>query len=157
MEIEHLAEHVDAIPTLASWVKNEWGYLLPGVTLEELVSEFEKRTTHKIPGTLVALEDGKAIGTASIVKYDMSTRRELSPWMASVYVVPEFRNRGIGSELVRAIVREAETLGLEKLYLFTPDRMDFYSRLGWKVFERTEYCGKEVTIMLCIVSGSGIS
>ena len=38
-------------------------------------------------------------------------------------------------------------LGVERLYLFTSDRMNFYCRLGWKAFEDTEYRGENVTIM----------
>ena len=123
--------------------------MLPDVTFEALVSEFEERTVdHKIPETFVAVKDTKLVGMASIVKHDMSTRKDLSPWLAAVYVAPEFRNRGIGSRLVRTVMQEADTLGLEMLYLFTPNRIRFYSRLGWKVLEYTRYRGENVAIML---------
>ena len=116
MRIEHLAERIAVIPILASWVQEEWGHLLPDVTFEALVSEFEERTTnHKIPETFVAVKDTKLVGMASIVKHDMSTRKDLSPWLAAVYVAPESRNRGIGSRLVRTVMQEADTLGLEML------------------------------------------
>jgi len=148
MKIELLAEHVTAIPTVARWIHSEWGHLLPDATLETYVLDFEKRVKrHAIPETLVALENDRVVGTASIVEDDMSTRKELSPWLAAVYVTPEFRNRGIGSRLVRAAMQEAKMLGVKKLYLFTPDSMSFYSRLGWKVFGYTEFRGEHVTIM----------
>ena len=133
MRIEHLAEHPHLVPTVAQWSKDEWGHLCPEVPYEDYVSSFQKRTIHNsIPETLVALEGDTLLGTASIIEHDMSTRMELSPWMASVYVAPEFRNRGVGSALVRAVMQEAERLGLEKLYLITPDKVRFYSRLGWR-------------------------
>jgi predicted N-acetyltransferase YhbS len=148
MKIEHLAEHVAAIPTLARWVHAEWGHLLPHETLETHILEFERRTKcHTIPQTFVALENDKVVGAASIIENDMSTRKEFSPWLAAVYVAPQFRNRGIGSKLVQAAMREAEALGVEKLYLFTPHRVSFYRRLGWKACERTEYRGDNVTVM----------
>jgi len=149
MRIEHLAEHIAVIPTLASWVQKEWGHLLPEATLETLVSEFEERTTrHKIPETFVAVKDDHPLGMASIIEHDLTTRKELSPWLAAVYVAPESRNRGIGSRLIRTVMREAETLGLERLYLIAPNKMRFYSRLGWKVLEHTKYRGENVVIML---------
>jgi hypothetical protein len=49
---------------------------------------------------------------------------------------------------------EAETLGLDKLYLFTPDRRDFYGSLGWQVYEHTAYRGVGVVIMQFQVRGS---
>ena len=148
MRIEHLAEHVTAIPTLALWVQTEWGHLLPDATFETLAAQFEQRTTHHvIPETFVAVENDKVVGMASIVANDMSTRKELSPWLAAVYVDSGFRGRGIGSKLVLAVMQEAETLDVERIYLITPDRMSFYSRLGWKVLENTEYRGENVAIM----------
>ena len=149
MRIEHLAEHPHLVPTVALWSKNEWGHLCPDVPYEDYVSSYQKRTVHStIRETFVALEGDTLLGTASIIEHDMSTRTELSPWMASVYVAPEFRNRGVGSALVRAVMEEAPRLGLERLYLITPDKVRFYSRLGWQVLETAKYRGEEVTIMV---------
>ena len=37
----------------------------------------------------------------------MDTRKELSPWLASVFVAPEFRKWGIGSKLVLHVMEQA--------------------------------------------------
>jgi N-acetylglutamate synthase-like GNAT family acetyltransferase len=149
MKIDHLAEHSHFIPTLAQWVKSEWGHLCPHVPYEEYVSNFQHRTAYgRIPETFVALEGDILLGTASIIEHDMSTRMELSPWMASVYVDPQFRNRGIGSALVRTVMQEAGGLDVQRLYLITPDKVGFYSHLGWRVLETATYRGENVTIMV---------
>ena len=72
---------------------------------------------------------------------------ELSPWLAAVYVLPEFRRQGIGSQLVRAIEETGKRLLLERLYLFTPDREAFYARLGWSLLELAEYRNHTNVIM----------
>lgn len=46
------------------------------------------------------------------------------------------------------MARAAE-LGVERIYLFTPDQMLFYARLGWSALEVVEYRGETVTIMEC--------
>jgi len=149
IRVEHLAEHIAFIPVLALWVKKEWGHLMPDVTFEAFHSTFEERTTyHKVPETFVAVQGDKLLGMASIDKHDMLIGMELTPWLAAVYVAPEFRNQGIGSRLVQTVMQEAEILGLEKLYLLTPDKERFYSRLDWKVFEYTHYRGEDVVIMV---------
>ena len=102
----------------------------------------------QIPETFVAVEDGEPLGTASLVAHDLAERMDLSPWLAAVYVAPEFRNRGVGSALVQAVMDEALALGVEELYLFTPDKMSFYGRLGWKVLELREHHGTDVTVMV---------
>jgi GNAT superfamily N-acetyltransferase len=150
MEVGHLTKHREVIPTLAMWVYGEWGHWMGAdATPQTLVAAYEERTIRgRIPETFVAVEDGEPVGTASLVVHDMAARRDLSPWLAAVYVAPEFRNRGIGSTLVRAVMDEAKALGVEELYLFTPDRMRFYGRLGWQDLEHREYHGTDVTVMV---------
>ncbi|MBN1976389.1 MAG: GNAT family N-acetyltransferase [Anaerolineae bacterium] len=150
MKVAHLAEHPDAIPTLASWVYNQWGHWMPAdIIPETLAREFEKRTIPScIPETFVAVEGHAPLGTASLVIHDLAARRDLSPWLAAVYVAPEFRNQGVGSALVQAVTDEAQALGVERLYLFTPDKMSFYGRLGWQALERTKHQGRDVTVMV---------
>ena len=77
----------------------------------------------------------------------MDTRPELSPWLASVYVAADHRRQGIGSALVRRVAEEAASLGVEALYLFTPDQERFYARLGWTVLERCTYRGYPQVVM----------
>jgi N-acetylglutamate synthase-like GNAT family acetyltransferase len=73
--------------------------------------------------------------------------------LASVYVASEHRRAGIGTALVRRVIREAETLDIPALHLFTPDKESFYARLGWSVIERPEYRGyPQVVMALSIVN-----
>lgn len=99
------------------------------------------------PFAAVALSDSKPVGVACLVEHDMVTRKDLSPWLASVFVPPEHRGKGIGTALTRRIMDEAKALDVGTLYLFTPDRETFYSRLGWTVLERTEYRREQIVIM----------
>jgi N-acetylglutamate synthase-like GNAT family acetyltransferase len=85
---------------------------------------------------------------ASIIAADMTVRPELTPWLASVYVIPEARRRGVGSALVRRVMDEMDALGIDQLYLFTPDQVPFYRRLGWAPLERVRYRGKEMQVMV---------
>jgi len=149
VKIVHLAACPEVVPTLAAWVQDEWGPVLPGVTFADLVARFESATAPgAIPETFVALEDGRPIGMASIVAEDMPTRPELTPWLASVYVIPEARRRGVGSALVRRVMDAMEALGIDRLYLFTPDQVAFYRRLGWEPLEQVHYRGEDVQIMV---------
>jgi N-acetylglutamate synthase-like GNAT family acetyltransferase len=101
-----------------------------------------------IPSMYVAL-DQNVIGSAAIVTSDMDSRPDLSPWLASVFVHSNYRHKGIGARLVKVVMQEARSHGINTLYLFTPDQTDFYKRLGWHVFKTTVYMGTPVTIMSC--------
>jgi predicted N-acetyltransferase YhbS len=94
----------------------------------------------QVPLTLVASSEGWPVGTATLLAHDVGTEQwpELSPWLAAVYVAPEYRHRGIGAALVNAIVDKATALGVGALYLSTVGREGFYARLGWQVVDRRE-------------------
>ena len=87
------------------------------------------------------------LGSAMLIAHDMDTRMEWSPWLAGVFVAPDYRRQGIGIELVRRVVQDASALGVRRLYLYTPGVERFYSRHGWSVVERTNYRGADVVVM----------
>lgn len=85
----------------------------------------------------------------------MDTRMDLTPWLAGVFVAPDFRRRGIGSALVERVVQHATQLGVMRLYLYTPTADQVYSRLGWSALVRTHYRGADVTVMSYDVWSNG--
>ena len=89
----------------------------------------------------------RPVGTASLVADDMSDRPELTPWLASVFVLPEWRGQGIASRLVQRVEAEACANGIGYFYLYTPDQQALYRRLGWRDRETRTYRGEAVTIM----------
>ncbi len=148
MKIEYLADHPDFIPLLARWQHREWACLHPGETLQDRNCQLENQLGHKeIPTTFVAIEDGEALGSASLVVKDLETRSDLAPWLAGVYVGEQYRRRGIGTALVNQIMLEAEALGTTTLYLFTADQEKLYERLGWITFDRQIYHEQNIVIM----------
>lgn len=153
MQIGYLADHPAFISTLARWHHAQWSYLSPDSTVEHRIARLQAHLgKEQIPTTFVAYDtaaDGTetAIGSASLIAQDMDTHPELSPWLASVYVATEHRRQGIGSALVRRVAQEAAKLGVDKLYLFTPDQDHFYARLGWQEIERCIYRGYPQIVM----------
>jgi GNAT superfamily N-acetyltransferase len=147
VRIEYLADYPEHIPVLAQWHYAQWAYLDVGVSAAQRAAVLRKHGRDTVPMTLVALSGDTLLGSASLIQHDMDTRMDLSPWLASVYVDPPYRERGIGSALVEAIVDWAERLGFSALYLFTPDRAPFYERLGWHILEHTIYRGYAQTVM----------
>lgn len=148
MKIVDLKEIPDIISMLAKWHHEQWSYLSPQTSLENRIEKYYKYLGEAlIPSTYVACENSTVMGSASIVKHDMKTRMEYSPWLASVYVHPEHRCKGIGSRLVSYVMATAEKNGLESLYLFTPDKEKFYKRLGWTTIHNESYNNTQVSIM----------
>lgn len=148
MRIEYLSDDMRAIRQVAGWLYAELGHRGRGSTLETRVQRMRQRAQRcAIPLAFIARENGSMVGTASLVAHDMEARLDLTPWLASVYVLPGYRKRGIGSALCRRVAREARALGFGRIHLITYDKEDFYKDLGWKEIQRTEYRRDKVTVM----------
>ena len=148
MKIKYLSDYPDLVPLLALWQHREWACLHPGETLQIRISQLESQLGYRqIPTTLVAIENGEALGSASLVESDLEARPDLSPWLAGVFVGEQYRRRGIGTDLVKRIMLEAEALGTRTLYLFTTDQEQLYARLGWKTFGRQIYHEQHIVLM----------
>ncbi|MDQ3928182.1 MAG: GNAT family N-acetyltransferase, partial [Chloroflexota bacterium] len=100
-----------------------------------------------VPTTYVALEGEELLGSATLVDNDMSTRLDLWPWVAGVFVKPERRGQGVGSILMRHVVYKAAEMGIKKLYLHTGGARVFYEKLGWRYLGSEYYEGQTVSIL----------
>jgi len=148
MRIDYLADHPEAATLLAAWHHGEWKDLLPGWTHEQALAELRGHTGRRqIPTTFVAVDQGRVVGSASLLAADLDGWERLTPWVASVYVIPECRGMGIGRRLIARAVEEAAALGVPQVYLFTAGQEAYYARLGWSPLARTRHHTHEVVIM----------
>ncbi|MDW9682363.1 N-acetylglucosamine-6-phosphate deacetylase [Sinorhizobium meliloti] len=135
--IEPLDVCPEMIPVCASWTFGHWD-CQAGTTFEETNRLFCDAANGKssLPLTFVAIADGKPAGMISLRDNDLKERIDLSPWLASLYVHPSHRNKGISSLLIKRLEREAEQLGHKRLYLTTEDSKGLYEKNGWQEIDR---------------------
>ena len=139
--IEQLAQRPELLPTVAAWIYKEWWAGVADQTVESLTGLLRAHLHHdRIPLTLVASLEHCPVGTVTLLDHDVGTEQwpGLSPWLAALYVVPEYRYRGVGAALVNAAAAKATALGVEALYLVTIGRQGFYARLGWEIVDRAD-------------------
>ena len=134
-EIVTLAHRPDLAPTVADWIWHEWSKH-DGYSFEQTLEYVAASSAGKdIPQTFVLLVDGEPAGTSSLVAADMKERPDLTPWMASVFVVPEARRRGHVIPLIRTIETAAVAAGIPGLWLYTDTAEGIYARAGWRTVE----------------------
>lgn len=140
-------------PLLARWSYNEW-YRRRSMEFDLILQAFLARTKDdSLPQSFAALVDGTPAGMVTLKLDDLWSRRELNPWLSSLYVVPEFRNRGTGHALVRAVLARAMALGFESVNLFLgqsgkDDLERYYAKRGWEVIgEAPDNDGLDTKIM----------
>lgn len=134
MRIFLLADCPEFVPVCASWAYGQWG-CQSGGSLERSLSRFSTAGRDTLPITLVAFFDGKPTGMASLWESDFSAKPQLSPWLASVFVHPFYRNRHVAAALVGRAEQEALRLGFDRCFLVTEEAEGLYSRCGWTVAE----------------------
>jgi len=147
LKIHNLKNTPEHLTTLAQWHQKEWSYLNPGESIEQRITRMQHYLNDNfIPSTYIAKDTG-LLGSAAIVEKDMETTPQLSPWLASVFVAPAHRQNSVATKLILHIVTQAKNKGIQTLYLYTPDKTDFYQKLGWKNLSTVQYHGHQVTIM----------
>jgi GNAT superfamily N-acetyltransferase len=89
-----------------------------------------------IPSAFVAHEHERFLGTASVIKADLTARPHYTPWVAAVWVEPEARGKGLGALLVRHAAEAIFHADWRRAYLTAaPHRRSFYENLGWTLLE----------------------
>jgi len=138
-----LKECQDYAPILAFWSHREW-YKNRSIDLDLVIKSYQSRINEfSLPITWVAIDGKKPLGMVTLKENDLWTRKDLNPWLSSLYVSPEFQNRGIGSSLIEKVIDKSKNLGFIKLYLFTtntstPNLNNFYIVRDWKFLDVTD-------------------
>jgi GNAT superfamily N-acetyltransferase len=142
--IRRLPDVPEHTETVARWIFETFPHEFENTTFAQWLAIMK----HPERVTFVAVEKGEAFGTASLDFEDLPPRDDLTPWLASVYVLPEYRAQGLGALLIEAVANEAKAKGFQQIYLHTSDRAAFYAKRGWKVLTTVEFWGKANTVMV---------
>ena len=105
--------------------------------------------------TFVLFDNDQPAGTAGLVRTDLRSRPDLTPWLAGVFVEPAFRGRGYASALVRQVEAFALAASVPALWLCTETAEPLYASLGWQRVGMEQDRGHLVTLMRRDLSGSG--
>jgi len=135
--VEPAANHPDVVATVGGWHWTEWGHADPAGQVSWTAGLRHASNLDMIPMLLVALAGNEPVGSITLVQHDMDTTNErwrdvverwrgLTSWLSGLFVVPEHRGRGIGSQLVRASEAEAHRLGVKRLYVYSSDAEGLY-------------------------------
>jgi GNAT superfamily N-acetyltransferase len=145
--IVSLSQRPDLASTVANWQWQEWGSK-QGRQLDCVEREVALLVDPANDEAGYVLLDGDLpVGTACLTMIDLETRPDLSPWLASVFVVPQARRQGHAARLVRAVEADAFARGHRRLWLFTWETAPLYARLGWEVAGEECHFDELVTLM----------
>jgi GNAT superfamily N-acetyltransferase len=145
-----LADHPEAVISVAGWLIDEWWPEKTKQAAEELVSALQQRASRdRVPIDLVALIGDQVVGVATIKPHELREQfPDFANWLGGVLVDPKQRGQGVAAALAEHAAVVARSLGISVLHLQT-DRLDggLYRELGWEPWKQVEHEGSQRLVM----------
>lgn len=147
IRISRLLPDTPEIAICARWRIDTFSDVLTNSFEQEIVTLNEFAAVKKGQAGFVAHWDGQPVGVGLLVPTEIEPRHPVTPWLAGLFVVPEFRQHGIATSLINAVGQEALGQGNESIYLYTDESEMFYAKCGWSVEERGIWHGLPTLLM----------
>lgn len=85
----------------------------------------------------IVLDNNNLVGSIALSPLDLNTNdtcSNLTPWLSYVYILPEYRNKGIASKMIKWFL---EKENIRPMYLWCKHSLEtFYEQFGFKVIEK---------------------
>jgi N-acetylglutamate synthase-like GNAT family acetyltransferase len=78
---------------------------------------------------------------------DLEEYRHLKPWLCAFVVREDLRGSGIGSQVLELMEARARDYGIELVYLWTEDQLEFYLKRGYEKFDELLKAKRTLHIM----------
>lgn len=153
LRIARWSGQVGVAERLARWHVREWASVFPGWSEQKAVQEFNAQLADKqLPATWLAFNGDELIGSISALLEDAPELNDIpGPWLASFYIVPEYRGQGAAQALMQAAEQGVLALGYAQWTLFTPHHEAYYARHGWTLLEHRHLHGERVAVMVQVL------
>jgi len=136
----------DARPICIGWTDAEWRDDT-GFTLDDWDAEFQRVEDDPVDEIFIALKDNVPVGMAWMLEHeDPETLRHLTPWLSSVIVSRDHREKGVARALLKHVEAYAAGGGDEHIFLLTVDP-GYYFAQKWEVVETTHLGERRVFVM----------
>jgi GNAT superfamily N-acetyltransferase len=148
--IDFLANHLDTIPTLTKWFRDQWSDYFADWSDEDMMKDFlEDISRNNLPSRLVAFEANELVGTIVLRESETEVFSKYQPELGGLYVMESYRGHGIGTELVRAGMKLAQSQGYSAVSATTVKAAGILESLGWKFIKTVQYPDGEVSLYSC--------
>ncbi|WP_397539535.1 GNAT family N-acetyltransferase [Rummeliibacillus pycnus] len=136
MEIKLLNENEEFVETVSKMIYKEFVLSSSNkMPFNDVVDFFSNTHAFKFPITFIAILDNQCVGTVSVFENDYKKLPNYKPWLASLYVEPNYRDRKIGVQLIEALLKHLVVLGFKEVYLKTENASEYYKNRCWKLVE----------------------
>lgn len=128
-EIYELKERTDLLEEGVNFFWKQWGSQENYKFYQDCIINSCK-TKSDLPRFYIAVQNNSIIGSYALLRNDLISRQDLTPWFACLYIVPELRGNKLGAVLLEHAVKETRKIGFENVYLCS-DLEGYYEKCGW--------------------------
>ena len=129
LDINNITDIKEVTTIMYDWWGKEMGYSFDSVL--EVIKSYCGNDV--LPIILVAKLSDNIVGTIGLVANDTQLRQDLFPFLTSLYVKEEYRNKNIGTKLVEELLNLARP-NFKKIYLMTSSQ-NYYEKFGFRYIE----------------------
>lgn len=136
MQISNLRHQPSFADTIAHRGWNAW-WTESGVPLEDYRAHLDPTLiTDAIPFALVAHDGETYVGSVLVIDNDLDARPDYAPWIAALWVDPDYRKRGVAAALMTQARQHIARLGHGTCYLCaTVEKRPYYLKQGFTLLE----------------------
>lgn len=149
--IQHIDNNPEVLRTVATWSHVTWQSDFPHDTVDTYLNLFHHAISsgEELPCVFVAYDESHhPIGTVTLIDDDeLPQATEPGPWLAALYVLPEFREKGVGTALVHKVLEHARHLNHSQVFLYTEDKVQWYESMGWQIVRNALLSNHQVTVL----------
>jgi len=148
MKIVYLRDYPEYVDTVVDWIYNEFVMKEGKSKDKSKIKEFFSNTySDKFPITYIAIEGKVCLGTVSIFENDLKPRKDLTPWLGSLYVSEKHRGKGIAAKFNSKVLKKVSEIGYTKVYFRTEHTADYYKKRNWIfVSEEVDIDGRKTEV-----------
>jgi len=148
--IDFLADHLDTIPILAKWFRDQWPDYYADWSQTEMENDFlEDASRDRLPIRLVAVASNQLVGTIVLRENNPAIPPEFQPELGGLFVLASHRGHGIGTELVRVGMKLAHDQGYETVFATTVAAAGILESLGWEFVKTVIHQDGQLAMYRC--------
>ncbi|AUD62853.1 GNAT family N-acetyltransferase [Tenericutes bacterium MO-XQ] len=128
MHIISIKTHPEYEKKIINYFKKVWSTEASEKVYEDAI----KNSKHEgLPNWYLLLNDKEVIGCVGLITNDFISRMDLYPWLAALYIEPNYRGSNYSALLIDQVKKDAKAYGYQELYLCT-EHQGYYEKYGFK-------------------------
>lgn len=134
MEVKFFSELTDEqVKFIAESNYDYWKKINPtldySISVGNIISM--KNNDANLPMGIALVDNCKILGFCTLRLNRLNYHLNINPWLCNVMIFEEFQRKGYARIMLNYAYEKFQSLGYDKIYVWTDQVPEFYKKLGW--------------------------